>query len=883
MEKPVREFFEGKIAQLRQMALDEVEEDSLLGRTRAVFGPGAMVEHLLFGDECITINIRGLPPDLEEERLTKLLAQFGPLRSFDLTQGRTDAFATATFRDSSSAAKAIAALGNETVDGHELTVTRAGHSLTAKPTQVTENNQLVLSWATEPSKCEAVVVFSTPQAANAVIDLCNRGMHCPGLSTLGPQTPGVRVRAMVAPPLFRFDTSSRGPSDKYSLKLTGLYPCTDEVAISAVLRTLSQQRPQVSLPKYVKVHRAAAQGLGTEPVGSAAAHCRGAAVDEQALSIETAELTAQIPQIKEPSRLLSCTSFFDTQATGRAGFYLQYKDAAAVDEALEVWHRREQTEASTEVSLRCGQPVRLEAKLSSIVRMHSAVFKFYESALKQAMTTATKQHNAYCRVQPERDKRVVKSNVTSSPDGRTSISVCCINHAALRASVLLVTNVIVSTTFSPADDASRTVLFSFQGRTMLAALCKSAEAYIHWDKVLRCIQVYAHSKAQLDDTLANIQAETPRMCQLLGHSAKLFINSKKRRAMLEQWYKLPFDASSFRSQVLDFNVEGILVTIRGSEQGVTQASEWLAAHQFLTASQIAPQAAGTGAGSLCSVCYCDVENPFWYRTCGHGGCTDCCEHQFCQIEQGADVPAPVQCFSTDCNHCKMALSDIMALTTTRSYALIKEAALMKYVREHAHEVRTCPNQGCSQLLDLRSVARPTDDESEMRCGGVIAYCDQCDRDYCLACSDRDSKPVGAHSGAKCSDSLPGGLDEILIYVRQISEILTNHCPHCNAVFLEWEGCAAVTCASCRGSFCGGCLTAQRNDSVCHAHVLVCSQNPGKSYWISPEQVDKAHRQIRVRKLKELFLAMPKGELKRRVLQRCEADLRDVNISPSDVV
>uniref|UniRef100_A0A0G4FMB0 Protein kinase domain-containing protein n=1 Tax=Chromera velia CCMP2878 TaxID=1169474 RepID=A0A0G4FMB0_9ALVE len=57
-------------------------------------------------------------------------------------------------------------------------------------------------------------------------------------------------------------------------------------------------------------------------------------------------------------------------------------------------------------------------------------------------------------------------------------------------------------------------------------------------------------------------------------------------------------------------------------------------------------------------------------------------------------------------------------------------------------------------------------------------------------------------------------------VREITEeILTLKCPRCSAAFVDFEGCAALTCRSCNCAFCGYCLMDCQGDA--HPHVPRC--------------------------------------------------------------
>uniref|UniRef100_A0A0G4GW86 non-specific serine/threonine protein kinase n=1 Tax=Chromera velia CCMP2878 TaxID=1169474 RepID=A0A0G4GW86_9ALVE len=78
-------------------------------------------------------------------------------------------------------------------------------------------------------------------------------------------------------------------------------------------------------------------------------------------------------------------------------------------------------------------------------------------------------------------------------------------------------------------------------------------------------------------------------------------------------------------------------------------------------------------------------------------------------------------------------------------------------------------------------------------------------------------------------------------VREIAEeILTLKCPRCRAAFVDFDGCASLTCNRCYAAFCGYCLRDCGNDA--HPHVRDCPMGRGVFVrWEVWEQIQKRRK------------------------------------------
>jgi hypothetical protein len=91
----------------------------------------------------------------------------------------------------------------------------------------------------------------------------------------------------------------------------------------------------------------------------------------------------------------------------------------------------------------------------------------------------------------------------------------------------------------------------------------------------------------------------------------------------------------------------------------------------------------------------------------------------------------------------------------------------------------------------------------------------------------------------------------LLAYRIKNDVLSLKCPRCEAVFLDFEGCFALTCSrlDCRAGFCAWCLKDCGRDA--HSHVPLCPE--GKGLFARREVFDRHHTLRRQKKVREMIL------------------------------
>jgi len=112
-------------------------------------------------------------------------------------------------------------------------------------------------------------------------------------------------------------------------------------------------------------------------------------------------------------------------------------------------------------------------------------------------------------------------------------------------------------------------------------------------------------------------------------------------------------------------------------------------------------------------------------------------------------------------------------------------------------------------------------------------------------------------------------------------VLNLCCPRCKQVFIDFQGCFALSCprATCRAAFCAWCLKDCGQDA--HPHVAVCPENQNRGdYFGTDAQFKEHHREKREREIQRIVQQETKEV--QRILQRLlDKSLQElgINIAP----
>ncbi|CAE7381392.1 PRP22 [Symbiodinium natans] len=103
---------------LLQEDLNEVEEDTLGGQTRPVYGRGGALVDILFPGEILSVNVIGLPGTTPEADVRRSFERYGPVRAVSTSTMASsgDLFCQATYVDKTTAKRALESYGQQCRD-----------------------------------------------------------------------------------------------------------------------------------------------------------------------------------------------------------------------------------------------------------------------------------------------------------------------------------------------------------------------------------------------------------------------------------------------------------------------------------------------------------------------------------------------------------------------------------------------------------------------------------------------------------------------------------------------------------------------------------------------------------------------------------------------
>ena len=243
-----------------------------------------------------------------------------------------------------------------------------------------------------------------------------------------------------------------------------------------------------------------------------------------------------------------------------------------------------------------------------------------------------------------------------------------------------------------------------------------------------------------------------------------------------------------------------------------------------------------------------------------------------------------------CVCCRDRYALTQGIVCSRGHFLCSvETCLDTAVRSQLLQIRTrddgfitCPI--CSDPYDMKTIASHVDKQTldatleamvDKRVEQKIA---ELDRQY----DRRIQARVAGILNRKSQHQLKAQATEKAHHIR--NTILNLACPHCRTAYIDFEGCMALECQICRGSFCGFCHQKAKNSTLIHQHVLACEMNvtqPRGYYVRNNSTLKQVQKQYRIKRLAQ-YLSPFEKDLKDAIIQELADDLTDLGISASSL-
>ena len=489
----------------------------------------------------------------------------------------------------------------------------------------------------------------------------------------------------------------------------------------------------------------------------------------------------------------------------------------------------------------------------------------------------------------------------------------CIKHVFAELEALLVYT-------APKFDPHSHLLFSKPGRDIMSRIAAGIEgAFVYWDTTTRVVRLFGESAQQ-------IELERRLRGELEGLRSKHFkldINPRMfRRAIQEKRQLLALrGVHEVFVRHEDGGGKGALVEFVCEENARQPIRNHLERKKILCEEADVDVCGGGAEEQLCGICYDDLDRDqqecVCLLRCSHWFHEECISPML-NTEDRDILKEPLCCMT--CRHVDkkegeaayIAVSDVQDLCSAGSLARWRDIAKETALADNS-AIEYCPNR-CNTLL---RIGRPKNWNSEENADwGSFFDCPSCQIRMCVRCSHPDNcgetvevDPRGdvrraRHStfGQKTSRAREfNSCKEFQDWKRRsemsqdrmqqirtkiVDEALNMVCPFpsCENICYDKEvnSCDAAHCDACDGYFCWFCWTAHIDN--CAAHNCAASHN-GVTFWNAGDQVERSHRNIRLRQLKRAFdRELPEREMadarehKTNLIDLMEADLRGVGIS-----
>ncbi|EQC26032.1 hypothetical protein SDRG_16098 [Saprolegnia diclina VS20] len=808
------------VAPYQEETLALTTEQTYLGGTRAVIGAGFVVDELLFDDEYVTVYVRQLPATMPRRDIRAFVA-----------------------KAANSSQPILRALEQQDVNGGDQSVALTFYDkAVAKQVLTRLQGEVIAGRNVQVSAGKAMAKPGLQQSTSSRIKVswataASKGVAKVWFKSAPDANRFLQAYKTILPEAAR--AAAKGASEMPAKTPLGLKPLppvtrmapmvyhfnlgTDFTSFLVAVHGLPPSLDEGTLTERLTAMPHERFRIDRELNGSA----DQSSSMESVLAVRARRLGSVLAHM--PYTFVA-TDFLDA---GRAGVYIVNDDTSALEalymSALQSWAPAE---------MPCGQPIRLALEHTYVARTHVEVCKKRANLLAPVFADARRRGVIVFEVPTRTNFEAIRFTSTSR-----------LILGRIQAELGEITR---CTQFKHTDIKR---LFSGAGRKFLGTL--SNDIYVHWNARTGQIFVYGN-----DDEFQRAKRD---MVGFIKQFAALDVTD--RVLVLDKRKIKSLKVASVCARAFDL---GAKLYLSGSHDAIEAITASLQGYLF--ANRDGPRSVATSTLE-CPLCLCEVDATTTQLTlCGHTFCTNCILPMF----GSQDTKLPLRCPRDGCN-AALSVEDSLKLVPPSQLEGLAEKAVELYRVQHQDAFSLCPQPGCNQVF------RTAEYKKGMH-GGDRAVCDNCQKTYCITCSDKLAMPVDEHPTVTCQLSQLSANRTVQGHVRRIcDEILTLACPKCKSAFLDFTGCTCVTCGNtnCNTNFCANCLVYHnRDNSACHSHVLDCPSNPnrGRSHFVSTELLQKTHADAR-KKQTTAYLAnvAVAGDERRGVWQMIQPDLVDLGI------
>eukprot|EP00041_Stephanoeca_diplocostata_P003411 m.34329 g.34329 ORF g.34329 m.34329 type:complete len:1302 (+) comp14294_c0_seq3:179-4084(+) len=829
----VAKELENAIGSYRRQKADEVYEYSLVGSTRVVLGAGCVVLQILYGNEFVTLFVKGLPASVTQAQISAHFGTFAaPQRRpcITLTQNArlgNDQEATVRFAHPAEAARALVETADTTPawnDGNGLQVfsslvSACDASSTGDKARSYSEGFLVLQWSSGISTGKATLKVASAQVAEEIAGRQHGRQHgntslCNCTFTASVSTAATSKRVVYLYPKKKHSDRVRAAGGKYDKVSKRFY----------VEKGVFQKTPEAFtkwIPDHVDANAVKFERLS--PVSSVTITGLDPETDETRLiealapyknHILSANIERRAPRDIDDGGDAEDVDMFMTRiqsllAVGVPGGTDYTAMSSVVDahqrssmmvrlpthrDAIRTAERMNHRELLQLGTLN-GQEVRANAKIFFSFTCDCHIYRTLRKSLTKILASAANAGVGVRITVDETEYRVeisdsgvtdsdfdklrqTKSRLQEILSGSVFVHPCIAylrSHRCRQAAIQAVPQHTVPCSVNLRKSDQQVLLFGTKKavadqEAFLAQYLNTLGPPVY--EILYITQPAAAWPHGSKDKRCK-EFERKKFCSRRAQC--IYVHPRRDKQWRRGLHKLIAEAWDTYGHALlkCFCGRNNTVHVEGAKDVVQQICQKF--HDKGLVDTTAQGAVSEGDPNLCPICYDDVSGDLTtLSACGHRYCTECISPMLQSMDP------PFRCCVPDCEK-NIALADIMLLCKDEGMeAVVQKAVTMALLGGKA---KPCPGADCKQI-------RPSDTSGAF-------HCDQCKKEYCVTCvTETKGQPVESHAGITCLEVQRAGLTSAAAVAEKLFQDAIKRdgckiCPQCGATVSKTEAMHGV--------------------------------------------------------------------------------------------